>query len=57
MSFDIALAWSSLPLMLRGLLVTVSVAGLVMALGLLLAVPLTLARMSRHRILSAPAAA
>lgn len=57
MGFDTALAWSSLPAMLHGLLTTIAIAGLVLIFGWLLAIPLTLARMSGRRILSLPAAA
>lgn len=54
--FDIALAWSSLPALLRGLLTTVLLAGVVSVLGLILAIPAALARMSTRRYLSWPAA-
>jgi arginine/ornithine transport system permease protein len=57
MLFDTALAWSSLPDMLHGLLTTLALTVLVLFFGLALAIPLTLARMSPRRILSIPAAA
>lgn len=53
---DLALAWDSLPAMLRGLWTTVFVTVLVLALGLMLAVPVTLARMSTRLWLAWPAA-
>ena len=56
MPFDGALAWSSLPDMLHGLLTTLAITVLVLGFGLLLAIPLTLARMSSNRLLSVPAA-
>lgn len=53
---DLALAWESLPAMLRGLMTTVVVTVIVLALGLMLCVPVTLARMSRNPFLAWPAA-
>jgi His/Glu/Gln/Arg/opine family amino acid ABC transporter permease subunit len=53
---DPALAWSSLPALMRGLMVTALLTGIVLVLGLALAVPLTLARMSRHRLIAWPTA-
>ena len=56
MKFDPALALRSLPDMLHGLLVTIALAASVVALGLLIAIPLALARNSRHRVLAWSAA-
>jgi His/Glu/Gln/Arg/opine family amino acid ABC transporter permease subunit len=57
MKFDSALALRSLPDMLHGLLVTIVLAASVVALGLLIAIPLALARNSRHPVLAWSAAA
>ena len=57
MLFDPALAWISLPRMLLGMLNTVTITALVLLLGLTLAVPVTLARMSSRPLFSVPAAA
>lgn len=54
---DLALAWSSLPALMRGLMVTALLTGIVLVLGLALAIPLTLARMSPRRLLAWSAAA
>ncbi|WP_181706677.1 ABC transporter permease subunit [Chthonobacter rhizosphaerae] len=54
---DFALAWDSLPQMAEGLVTTLLITVLVLVLGLPLSVLVTLARMSRSRILSWPAAA
>ena len=56
MKFDPALALRSLPDMLHGLLVTIALAASVVALGLLIAIPLALARNSRHPVLAWSAA-
>ena len=55
--FDPVLAWSSMPALMRGLMTTALLTTIVLVLGLVLAIPLTLARMSRRRLLSVPAAA
>jgi arginine/ornithine transport system permease protein len=55
--FDPALALHSLPDMLHGLWVTITLAASVLALGLLIAIPLALARDSRHPLLAWSAAA
>jgi His/Glu/Gln/Arg/opine family amino acid ABC transporter permease subunit len=57
MKFDPLLAWHSLPAMLHGLVVTVGLAALVIALGLVVAVPLAVARTSPRRVIAWPAAA
>ena len=57
MTFDGALALNSLPAMLHGLLVTIALAASVIALGLVIAIPLAVARDSRHRVLALSAAA
>jgi arginine/ornithine transport system permease protein len=54
--FDPTLAWTSLPHMLHGMLTTVAITALVLVLGLALAIPLTLARMSPRSIFAWPAA-
>ena len=56
MKFDPALALRSLPDMLHGLLVTIALAASVVALGLLISIPLALARNSRHPVLAWSAA-
>ena len=56
MKFDPALALHSLPDMMHGLWVTITLAASVLALGLLIAVPLAVARDSRHRLLAWAAA-
>ena len=56
MKFDSALALRSLPDMLHGLLVTIALAASVVALGLLISIPLALARNSRHPVLAWSAA-
>lgn len=56
MLFDPALAWDSLPGMLQGLLTTAGLTVLTLVLGLAIAIPITLARMSPNRWLSLPAA-
>lgn len=53
---DIDLMVESLPDMLDGLLTTIAVTVIVLALGLILSVPVTLARMSKNPIFSIPAA-
>lgn len=55
LSFDTALAWDSLPAMLAGLRTTVLLTVCVLALGLVLSVLLTLARMSASRLIAWPA--
>jgi len=57
MKFDPALALHSLPAMLHGLMVTIALAGMVVALGFAIAIPLAVARDSRYPFLSWPAAA
>jgi arginine/ornithine transport system permease protein len=57
MQFDLALALESLPALLRGLTVTLSLSAVVLCLGLVLSVPVALARMSLLRRLSWPAIA
>lgn len=54
--FDPALAWENLPAMLDGLLTTILITIAVLVPGLLLAVLIALARMSRRRLLAWPAA-
>lgn len=53
---DPALAWESLPALLKGLMTTVALSSLSLLLGLVLAFPVCFARMSRNRALAAPAA-
>lgn len=53
---DPVLAWSSMPALMRGLMVTALLTAIVLVLGLALAIPLTLARMSRHRLIAWPTA-
>lgn len=57
MKFDAALALHSLPEMLHGVWMTIALAASVLALGLLIAIPLAVARDSRHRMLAWLAAA
>ena len=57
MKFDPALALHSLPDMLHGLWVTITLAASVLGLGLLIAIPLAVARNSRHPVLAWSAAA
>lgn len=57
MSFDFALAWDSLPALLRGAWTTVLITASVMAVGAVLGFLLCLARMSRNRVLAAVGAA
>ncbi|MBS7540320.1 ABC transporter permease [Ancylobacter lacus] len=52
---DLALAWDSLPALLRGLQVTVLITALPLVFGLALAFPLCFARMSPRRWLALPA--
>jgi arginine/ornithine transport system permease protein len=54
--FDLVLAWHSLPALCHGLIVTIALAALVPMLGIVLSVPLALARLSRWKVLSWPAA-
>jgi len=56
MKFDLALAWHSLPALCHGLIVTIALAALVPALGILISVPMALARLSRWKALAWPAA-
>jgi arginine/ornithine transport system permease protein len=56
MKFDPALAWQSLPAMLYGLVVTITLAGLVVALGLMISIPLAVARNSSRAAFAWPAA-
>jgi arginine/ornithine transport system permease protein len=55
--FDAALAWASLPRMLHGMLNTVALTALTLVFGMAVAIPITLARMSRRRLFNLPAAA
>jgi len=55
--FDPHLAWQSLPQLLRGAAMTIMVTVPIVALGLCLAIPLALARLSHYRWLRAFAAA
>jgi arginine/ornithine transport system permease protein len=55
--FDPVLAWTSMPRMLHGMLTTVTLTVLTLVLGLAVAIPITLARMSRRRLFSLPATA
>lgn len=48
MSFDIALVWANLPMYGQGILVTLKLLLIALAVGLLLAVPLALMRVSRR---------
>ncbi|WP_439813873.1 ABC transporter permease [Zavarzinia sp. CC-PAN008] len=57
MEFDPKLAWDSLPAMIGGLGVTVSVVVLVLFFGMLVAIPMALARLSKRRWIAWPAAA
>ena len=57
MKFDAALALHSLPAMLHGLVVTIGLAALVIALGLIVSIPLAVARTSRRPVIAWPAAA
>jgi His/Glu/Gln/Arg/opine family amino acid ABC transporter permease subunit len=57
MPLDPALAWDSLPRMLFGMLNTVGLTALTLVLGLAIAVPITIARMSPRRFFRLPAAA
>jgi arginine/ornithine transport system permease protein len=54
--FDFALAWSSLPRMLYGMLNTVALSALALVFGMAIAIPITLARMSARRVFNIPAA-
>lgn len=54
---DLSLARESFPAMLSGLMTTVLLTAVVLALGLLLSVPVTLARMSKNPLLSGTAGA
>lgn len=54
---DVTLAWNSIPALLKGATTTVALTLTVMVLSPVLAAPLTLARMSRRRVFSWPAAA
>jgi His/Glu/Gln/Arg/opine family amino acid ABC transporter permease subunit len=55
--FDPTLAWDSLPRMLYGMLNTVMITALTLVFGLVVALPVTLARMSPRLMFSLPAAA
>jgi His/Glu/Gln/Arg/opine family amino acid ABC transporter permease subunit len=54
---DLALAWRSLPAMFGGLATTIALVLIVLVTGLLLAIPVSVARMSRNPIANIPAAA
>jgi len=56
MKFDPVLAWQSLPALCHGLIVTIALAASVPALGILISVPMALARLSRWKLLAWPAA-
>ena len=51
MSYDFALAWKILPELLQGTLVTLAVVVLPVIFGMLISVPITLARLSSNRVL------
>ena len=55
MSFDIALVWANLPMYGQGILVTFKLLLIALAVGLLLAVPLALMRVSRRPWVNFPA--
>jgi len=55
MSFDIALVWANLPMYGQGILVTLKLLLIALAVGLLLAVPLALMRVSRRPWVNFPA--
>jgi arginine/ornithine transport system permease protein len=52
MPIDFALVADSFPIMLRGLLTTILLTAIALALGLPLSIPITLARMSKNRLVS-----
>jgi His/Glu/Gln/Arg/opine family amino acid ABC transporter permease subunit len=54
---DFDLVWKSLPALLGGMTTTLMLTAIVLVLGLVLSIPLSLARMSSSRWLSMPAAA
>src|SRR5258708_5129287 len=57
MIFDPTLALRSLPAMLHGVLITIALTAVVLALGLAIAIPLAVARTSRRRLVAWPVAA
>ena len=57
MLFDPLLAWTSLPRMLFGMANTVGITAISLLLGLAMAIPITIARMSPRGLFSVPAAA
>jgi His/Glu/Gln/Arg/opine family amino acid ABC transporter permease subunit len=57
MKFDPALALHSLPAMLHGVLTTIALTAAVLALGLVISIPLAVARTSRRRLIAWPVAA
>jgi His/Glu/Gln/Arg/opine family amino acid ABC transporter permease subunit len=57
MLFDPQLAWTSMPRMLYGMTNTVTLTAAALVLGMAIAIPITLARMSPRRVFSLPAAA
>ncbi len=57
MKFDPTLALHSLPAMLHGLLITIALTACVLALGLLISIPLAVARASQRRAVAWPVAA
>jgi arginine/ornithine transport system permease protein len=57
MPFDPALAYASLPRMLSGTLTTVGITALTLVIGLVVAIPIAIARTSSRRVVSLPAAA
>ena len=57
MTFDLALALHSLPVLMHGLIVTIALAACVLVLGMMISIPMALARTSRHKPIAwAPAA-
>ncbi|MBD9481759.1 ABC transporter permease [Pseudomonas sp. PDM14] len=55
MIFDYNVVWDSLPLYFGGVLVTLKLLAIALAIGLLAAVPLALMRVSRQPLINAPA--
>jgi His/Glu/Gln/Arg/opine family amino acid ABC transporter permease subunit len=49
MTFDATLAWHSLPSLLHGLMVTAALAACVLVLGMMISIPMALARVSRNK--------
>jgi His/Glu/Gln/Arg/opine family amino acid ABC transporter permease subunit len=57
MTFDLALALHSLPVLMHGLIVTIALAACVLVLGMMISIPMALARTSRHKPIAWAAAA